>query len=113
MNRLYSVIILPFLLILPTPDCQVDFTCKAVSGMSKSDHSLELKLAEGSSEEYAFELYDLNTGKLVSKKSAFFSSGDSKVVFDKVKPSTYTVYFSSASCTKKRSVKGKEGIVVQ
>lgn len=113
MNRLYSVFILPFLWIVSIPDCPVDFTCKPVSGASKSSHSLELKLTEGSSEQYAFELVDLNTGKMVSKKSMFFSSGDSKVVFDKVKPSTYTVYFSSASCTKKRSVKGKEGIVVQ
>lgn len=113
MNRLYSVFILPFLWILSAPDCPVDFTCKQVAGVSKSDRSLELKLTEGASEEYAFELYDLNVGKLVSKKSVFFSSGDSKVVFDKVKPSTYTVYFSSASCPKKRSLKGKEGIVVQ
>jgi hypothetical protein len=113
MNRLYSVIILPFLWILPAPDCTTDFSCKLVSGTQKSLRSLELKLTEGSSEEYAFELYDLASGKLVTKKSMFFSSGDSKVVFDKVKPSTYTVYFSSASCPKKRSIKGKEGVVVQ
>lgn len=113
MNRLYSVFILPFFWILPGPDCNADFTCQQVAGTAQSRSSLELKLTEGSSENYAFELYDLNTGKLVSKKSAFFSSGDSKVVFERVKPSTYTVYFSSASCTKKRSIKGKEGIVVQ
>lgn len=113
MNRLYSVFILPILWILPAPECPTDFTCKQVSGVSKSDRSLELKLTEGTSEEYTFELYNLNTGKLVSKKSMFFSSGDSKVVFDKVKPSTYTVYFSSVSCPKKRSIKGKEGVVVQ
>jgi len=80
---------------------------------SKSGRSLELKLTDGASEEYSLELYDLNTGKVVSRRNVFFSSGDSKVVFEKVKPSTYTVYFSSASCPKKRSVKGKEGIVVQ
>lgn len=113
MNRLYSVFFLLLLWLLPAAHCPTDFTCKQVAGNSKSDRSLELKLTEGISEEYTLELYDLNVGKLVSKKSMFFSSGDSKIVFDKVKPSTYTVYFSSASCPKKRSVKGKEGIVVQ
>lgn len=112
MNILYSVFILPFLWILPSPDCTTDFTCKAIKGTSKSDRSLELKLAEGSSEEYAFELHDLTTGKLVSKKSAFFSSGNSKVVFDKVKPSTYAIYYTSASCSQKKAVKGL-GIVVE
>jgi hypothetical protein len=113
MNRLYSVFILPFLWIMSAPDCTVDFTCKAVAGTSKSSQSLELKLTQGTSEEYALELYDFNTGEVVRKKSVYFSSGDSKIVFDKVKPSTYTVYFSSASCPKKRSIKVKEGIVVQ
>lgn len=113
MNRLYSVLILPIFWIVSAPDCPVDFTWKTVSGTAKSNRSLELKLAEGASEEYALELYDFNTGNVVSKKSVYFSSGDSKIVFDKVKPSTYTIYFSSASCPKKRSIKVKEGIVVQ
>lgn len=113
MNILYSVIILPFLWITTPPDCTVDFTCKAVAGTAKSQKSLQLTLREGPAEQYSFELYDLNTGRLVSTKSMFFSGGENKVVFDKVKPSTYTVYFSSASCIKKKSVKGKEGIVVQ
>ena len=113
MNRLYSVFILPFLWIVSTPDCPVNFTYKQVSGSPKSNRSLELKLTEGASEEYALELYDFNTGEVVSKKSVYFASGDSKIVFDKVKPSTYTVYFSSASCPKKRSIKVKDGIVVQ
>lgn len=113
MNRLYSVIILPFLWIVSAPDCPADFTLTQVSEGSKSKRSLELKLTAGVSEEYALELYDFNTGEVVSKKSVYFSSGDSKIVFDKVKPSTYTVYFSSASCPKKRSIKIKEGIVVQ
>lgn len=98
---------------MSTPDCAADFTWKTVSGASKSNRALELKLTEGASEEYALELYDFNTGKVISKKSVYFSSGDSKIVFEKVKPSTYTVYFSSASCPKKRSIKVKEGIVVQ
>lgn len=114
MNRLYSVIILPFLWVLPAPECATDFTCKPVSGTSKSNRSLELKLTEGASEEYKLELYDFNTGEVVSKKSVYFSSGESKIVFEKVKPSAYTVYFSSASCPKKRSIKVKQGgIVVQ
>lgn len=112
MNRLYSVFILPLFLVLPTPDCIVDFNYK-IEG-SESIRSLELKLTEGVSEEYNLELYDFNTGEVVSKKSVYFSSGDSKIVFEKVKPSTYTVYFSSASCPKKRSIKVKQGgIVVQ
>lgn len=114
MNKLYSVFILPLLWIVSAPDCPADFTWKQVSGTPKSNRSLELKLTQGASEEYALELYDFNTGLVVSKKSVYFSSGDSKVVFEKVKPSTYTVYFSSASCPKKRSIKvQQEGIVVQ
>lgn len=114
MNTLYSVLILPFLWMVQPPECTVDFTYNVISGASKSSSSLELKLTKGASEQYQLELYDFNTGKVVSKKSVYFSSGDSKVVFEKVKPSAYTVHFSSASCPKKRSIKVKqEGIVVQ
>lgn len=114
MNSLYSVFLMSFFWILPGADCTTDFTWKQVAGNLKSQHSLELKLTEGVSEEYVLELYDFNTGKVVSKKSMFFSFGESKIVFEKVKPSTYTVYFSSASCPKKRSIKvQQEGIVVQ
>lgn len=113
MNRLYSIFFIPLVWLFSAVDCPADFTCKQTTGTSKSERSLELKLTDGVSEEYSLELYDLNTGKVVSRRNVFFSSGDSKVVFEKVKPSTYTVYFSSASCPKKRSVKGKEGIVVQ
>lgn len=113
MNRLYSFFFIPFLWSIAIPECSVDFTYKQVSGVAKSDRSLELKLKEGASEEYTLELYDFNTGEVVSKKPVYFAPGDSKIVFDKIKPSTYTVYFSSASCPKKRSIKIEGGIVVQ
>lgn len=113
MNRLYSVFFLPLLWVWPTADCPADFTCKTVSGNSKLSRSLELTLSEGAAEQYTLELYDFNTGEVVSRKSVYFATGDAKIVFEKVKPSTYTVYFSSASCPKKRSIKLKDGIVVQ
>lgn len=112
MNRIYSFVLLPFLFTTLNIDCVSDFDCKPISNVSKTDYSLELKLKEGSSDDYVFELYDLNTGNLISKKTVFFQSGESKVVFEKVKPSAYTIYFSSSNCSKKKSVKGK-GIVLQ
>jgi hypothetical protein len=113
MNRLYSVFFLPLVWLFPAVDCPADFSCKAVSGNGKGGRSLELTLSQGSSEQYTLELYDFNTGNIVSRKSVYFSVNESKVVFEKVKPSTYTVYFTSASCPKKRPIKVKEGIVVQ
>lgn len=113
MNKVYHFLVVPFLLLLFSFDCAVDFDCKPVSNASKKDYSLQMKLKSGSvSEDYTFELYDLNSGTSVAKKTVFFNPGDSKVVFENVKPSIYTVYFSSASCSKKKSLKGT-GIVLQ
>jgi hypothetical protein len=66
----------------------------------------------GSSEQYKFELYDLNTGEIKSTKTVYFSTGDEKVVFDKVSPSTYAIYFSSTSCDKKKALPG-QGIILE
>jgi hypothetical protein len=112
MNKIYSALVLPFILMAFNFDCKLEFECKSVQNSSKTNYSLELKLKEGLSEDYTLELYDLNTGVLVTKKKVFFSSGESKMVFENLKPSTYTVYFSSASCSKKKSLKGT-GIVLQ
>jgi len=113
MNKVYHFLLVPFLFLLFSFDCAVDFNCKAVSKAGKKDYNLEMKLKSGSvSEDYTLELYDLASGTMVDKKTVFFSPGDSKVVFENVKPSIYTVYFSSSSCSKKKSIKGT-GIVLQ
>jgi len=112
MNRIYSFLLVPILLLSLGVDCQVDFDCRPIVKVAKTEYSLELKLREGPPEEFLFELYDLSTGNVVSKKKAFFGEGESKVIFENVKPSTYTVYFSSTSCSKKKSITGK-GIVLQ
>ena len=113
MNKVYHFLLVPFLFLLLSFDCAVDFDCKAVSNAGKKDYSLQMKLKTGSvSEDYTLELYDLNSGVSVGKKTVFFNPGDSKVVFENVKPSIYTIYFSSTSCSKKKSIKGT-GIVFQ
>jgi len=113
MNKVYHFLLVPFLFLFFSFDCAVDFNCKAVSKAGKKDYNLEMKLKAGSvSENFTLELFDLNTGSFVDKRTMFFNPGDSKVVFENVKPSTYTVYFSSASCSKKKSIKGT-GIVLQ
>lgn len=113
MNNLYHFLLVPFLSLYLIFDCAVDFDCKPVSNAGKKDYNLQMRLKSGAaSEDYSLELYDLNAGTSVAKKTVFFNAGDSKVVFENVKPSIYTVYFSSASCSKKKSLKGT-GIVLQ
>src|SRR5689334_9664704 len=112
MNRIYSVLFLPLFFTTINVECLSDFGWKATSDASKKAYSIELKMKEGSPADYTFELYDLNTGALTGKKKVFFSRDESKVVFQNIKPSTYTVYFSSSDCSKKKSLKGTE-IVLQ
>lgn len=109
MNKVYSFLILPFLFLYTDFECQSDFD---YSLNKKDGNSIALKLKAGSSEEYSFELYDLNSGDLVAKKNVFFQSGESKVVFEKLNPATYTIYYYSSTCITKKSIKGK-GIVLQ
>ncbi len=113
MNKVYHFLLVPFLFLLFSFDCAVDFSCKPVSNAGKKDYNLEMKLIGGSvAEDFTLELQDLASGTMVAKKTVFFNPGDSKVVFENVKPSTYTVYFSSPSCSKKKSIKGM-GIVLE
>jgi len=111
MNKIYSLVVVPLLLLIPDSVCQTQFECTSISSPD-GQYSLELKLKEGSSEEYTFELYNLMSGDLVSKKKTFFGTGDTKVIFERVKPSTYSVYYSSSNCSSKKSITGK-GIVLQ
>lgn len=110
MNKIYSLVAIPILWLLPNLNCEIQFESKSVSS-SPGEYALELEMKEGSSDEYTFELYDLVSGNLVSKKKAFFGVGENKVVFEKVKPSTYSVYYYSSTCSSKKSIKGK-GIVL-
>ncbi len=111
MNKIYSILLLPLLSLSFTVDCNVHFDCKPIA-KTNAGYALELKLKQGVPEEFLFELYDLSTGNIINKKKVYMAEGESKVVFENVKPSIYTVYFSSASCTKKKSLQGK-GIVLQ
>jgi hypothetical protein len=92
-------------------DCPTEFSYKPIP-TATSGYSLELKLKEGESTDYTFELIDLQTGKSISKKKVFFSAGESRLVFESLKASTYSVYYSSSACPSKQSIKGK-GIVLQ
>lgn len=112
MNRVYSFFIVPFILLSPGLDCESMFLLKQSSKGKSGDYSITLKLKEGQASEFNFELHDLNTGEFVAKKTANFIPGESKVVFENVKPSVYAIYFTSSDCAKKKSLKGKE-IVLQ
>jgi hypothetical protein len=92
--------------------CQTEFQYKSVHQKDKSGYTIELTLKNGDAGDYALELHDLNTGNLVMKTETFFELGKEKIVFSKVPPSTYTIYFSSTACNKKSSIKGK-AIVLQ
>lgn len=111
MNKVYSFLLLPILFLYADFDCQSDFIYDFDQTVIKGN-SITLKLKAGASEEYGFELYNLDSGDLIAKKSVFFQSGDSKVVFEKLSPATYTVYYYSSNCLTKKSIKGK-GIVLQ
>jgi hypothetical protein len=81
------------------------------STKTNGEYSLQIELVNGESDDYTLELYDFNTGKIVATERKYFVAGDNKIVFEKVKSSTYTVYFSSVNCPKKKAFKGL-GIVL-
>jgi hypothetical protein len=84
--------------------CQSDFTVSTTS--LNNSHSIFLTLNRGQLERYSFELYDINSGELVFKSDAEINTNDPVLVFKNIKPSTYTIYFSSVSCPNRRSIKG-------
>jgi len=113
MNRISTLLVALSLFFFSFQEiCQTEFGYATVKLEGKSAYSIEMKLEKGSGAEYTFELFDLTTGTLVARKSTFMSQGESKVVFENIKSSTYTVYYSSSECPKKKSVKGK-GIVLE
>jgi len=66
MNKVYHFLLLPFLFLLLSFDCAIDFNCKAVSKAGKKDYNLEMKLKTGSvSEDFTLELYDMASGTVV------------------------------------------------
>jgi len=112
MNRIYSIIFFPVAALLFQIDCDASFTCKPLQTSESGEYLLSLELHDGVRDNYLIELYDLTTGELVEKKSVYFIPGAEKVVFRKVKPSTYLVYYSSGVCNQKKSISGK-GIILQ
>ncbi|MFZ2905429.1 MAG: hypothetical protein WAZ98_04425 [Cyclobacteriaceae bacterium] len=113
MNKIYFSLLLPIYFLLGAGiTCESEFVAEHSLKSKNGDYSIVLKLKKGNSARYEFELQDLNTGKFVAKKSESFIDGESKTVFDKVSPSTYTVYFTSSDCPKKKSIKGT-GIVLE
>jgi hypothetical protein len=93
-------------------DCNSTFEYKTSHAKGNSRHSIELTLKDGLSDEYLFELHDLNTGSLVKSVKVFFAANQSIVVFENIPASSYTIYFSSDRCVKKKSLKGR-GIILQ
>ncbi|MFZ1808242.1 MAG: hypothetical protein WAU36_13515 [Cyclobacteriaceae bacterium] len=112
MNRIYSVVFFPVALLFFKADCNGSFTCKPHQASESGEYSLALELHDGVEDNYSLELYDLTSGDLVEMKSVYFKPGSEKVVFNSVKPSTYLVYYSSGSCSQKKSISGK-GIILQ
>jgi len=112
MKRIYSVVFLPIAVLFFQADCEGSFTCKPLQASKSGEYSLALELHDGEEDNYSLELYDLTTGDMVEKKSVYFKPGAEKVVFSGVKPSTYTVYYSSGACGQKKSISGK-GIILQ
>lgn len=92
--------------------CEEIFDFKISSKSASGNYSIELSLKKGETGNYSFELYDLNTGKVVEKTSLYFNAGQNQAVFDNVKPSTYTVYFNADGCKTKKSIQTK-GLVLQ
>jgi hypothetical protein len=69
-----SLVQIWFLWVLAFPsdgDCTATFEYKTSRGVNNSGNTIELTLRDGSSEVYAFELHDLNTGNLVKVVSVF------------------------------------------
>lgn len=84
--------------------CQSDFNVS--TSFVNNSHSIYLTLNQGQLERYSFELYDINSGELVVKSEAEVNTKDPILVFKNIKPSTYTIYFSSVSCSNRKSIKG-------
>jgi len=112
MNVIYSLVLFPLMGLFFDLDCDGTFTCKPIQSNSSNDYTLALVLNGGVADNYNLELYDLTTGDLVKKSSIYFSPGLEKVVFRQVLPSTYLVYYSTATCSQKKSISGK-GIILQ
>jgi hypothetical protein len=109
MNKVYLFLffVLVSIFIQARVDCNPVFVCKPVNVDKSIANALEIHLKEGESDEYTFELYDLNLGKIVFKQTSFFRQGEKKVIFSKVPTSTYTVVFSSTNCKTKKTIAGK------
>lgn len=112
MNKIYLIFLFPFLGFIVDVDCNSNFSCRPLKSQGSIAYSLTLRLEEGSSNNYEFELYDLTTGDFVERKSEYFMSGVEKEVFSGVKPSTYVIYFTTSQCNQKKSISGK-GIILQ
>jgi hypothetical protein len=110
MSKLYSFFIFPFIW-LYAPECTVDFRPIAGEKDVRGNYTIELVLEKGDAGEFQLELYDLNDGKVVNTRNEYFTTGQRKKVFENVKPSAYTIVFSSPECSKK-VIKGK-GIVLE
>lgn len=82
-----------------------------VTQAQNGDFQISLE-ARGDGGFFKIQLYDLYTGQVVEEKQLALSTNNEKVIFESVKPSRYTIYVSSASCPKRKSLGGIEGIKV-
>ncbi len=104
MQTVFSALYIIGILLSPSTNCQTDFSIS--SKVVNNSYSVYLSLKEGSQENYAFQLHDLNSGDLVAKADVMIESKEPILVFRNVKPSSYAIYFTSVSCNKKKSIKG-------
>jgi hypothetical protein len=111
MSKIYLLFCICAVSLAASPDCSPKFECHAVK-VGENEYSLEIELKSGDNTEYTFLLNDLNTGNQVSKQILSYNVGDRKVVFTKVRPSSYVVYYSTPSCPTLKAIPGK-GIILQ
>lgn len=104
MQSIFPVIFIFSSFYFPSDNCESNFTI--TTNAANNSYSINLALSNGRLEKYSFELYDVNTGELVIKTEADINTNDPILVFKNIKPSTYTIYFSSVSCSNRKSIKG-------
>ncbi|HEY5692092.1 MAG TPA: hypothetical protein VIS49_11585 [Cyclobacteriaceae bacterium] len=112
MNKICLIALFPFFAFVANEDCSARFSCKPAKSQGQDGYVLSLNLEQGNAGNYDFELYDLTTGNFIEKANIYFRPGAEMMVFSGVKPSTYTIYYSSSQCGQKKSISGK-GIILQ
>jgi hypothetical protein len=88
--------------------CDTDIV-QRVSQNTAGAYQLSLEARNGGGL-YKAQLYNLYSGEIVETKQIQLVENSETVVFERIKPSLYTIYISSEACPKRKSVGGINGI---